>query len=249
MEKFRFTGKLEPVVDELDFLALSRDAGLEVRHRGGKKKASVIFIESGQIEYRFQKLEPITVDSGAVCFVPPKWEYTNIFRKDQTTIKILMFDVAGGALPEFLLKPFVLQHTEAVAVFNSIKPFHRTSTLFLAGKIYELLSLFANEQKQIPEKYAAILPAIREIHEAYFENKKLSYYAGLCCMSESNFRRLFKEYTGRSLIDYRNSLRLCEAQKLIASHECSVSQAAYLTGFHNMSFFYECYKKYLTGGI
>ena len=249
MKKIRFTGKLEPVVDELDFMALSHDAGLEVRHSGGKKKASVIFIENGQIEYRFQKLKPITANSGTVCFVPPKWEYTSVYRKDQTTIKILMFTVAGEALPEFLLKPFVLQSAEAATVFNSIKPFHRTGTLFLAGKIYELLSIFANEQNQIPDKFAVLLPAIREIHEAYFENKKLSYYAGLCCMSESNFRRLFKEYTGRSLIDYRNFLRLEEAQKLIANHECNVSQAAYLTGFHNMSFFYECYKKYAGTGI
>ena len=63
-------------------------------------------------------------------------------------------------------------------------------------------------------------------------------------MSESNFRKLFKEYTGKSPIEYRNLIRLSEAHKMITEHKYSVQEAAYLTGFNNMSFFYECLKKY-----
>ena len=75
------------------------------------------------------------------------------------------------------------------------------------------------------------------------QNNKLSYYAELCNMSESNFRRLFKDYTGKSLIDYRNSLRLLAVQKMIDSGELSISEAAYLAGFNNMSFFYKLYHR------
>ena len=62
-------------------------------------------------------------------------------------------------------------------------------------------------------------------------------------MSESNFRKLFKEYTGRTLIEYRNRIRIAEVRKLIASEEYSVQEAAYQVGFRNMSFFIETLRK------
>ena len=68
----------------------------------------------------------------------------------------------------------------------------------------------------------------------------------MCNMSESNFRRLFKEYTGHSLIEYRNLIRISEAKKMIESKEYTVAEAAYLTGFNNMSFFYDVYNKNLS---
>ena len=64
-------------------------------------------------------------------------------------------------------------------------------------------------------------------------------------MSESNFRKLFKEYTGKSLIEYRNLIRISEAKKMIESREFTVAEAAYTVGFNNMSFFYEVYNKYI----
>ena len=86
--------------------------------------------------------------------------------------------------------------------------------------------------------------SLNEIKEFYFQNKKLSYYSDLCYMSESNFRKLFKEYTGKSPIEYRNYIRISEAKKMIDSGEFTVTETAYLTGFNNMSFFYELYHRW-----
>ena len=63
-------------------------------------------------------------------------------------------------------------------------------------------------------------------------------------MSESNFRKLFRENIGKSPIEYRNHIRIMEFEKLISSGEFTVSEAAYVVGFNNMSFFYEVYHKY-----
>ena len=62
-------------------------------------------------------------------------------------------------------------------------------------------------------------------------------------MSESNFRKLFRAYTGRSPIEYRNLIRISEAQKLIEEGECTATEAAHITGFNNIPFFYELYRK------
>ena len=69
----------------------------------------------------------------------------------------------------------------------------------------------------------------------------MSYYAALCNISEPSFRRLFKEYTGQTPIEYRNSIRIANLQRLLSSGEFKINEAAYLVGFNNMSFFYEVY--------
>ena len=84
----------------------------------------------------------------------------------------------------------------------------------------------------------------RLFQREYFKNEKISYYAQLCGMSESNFRKLFKEYTGKSPIEYRNLIRISAVKTLLNSSELTVSEAAYLVGFNNMSYFYEVYNKY-----
>ena len=66
----------------------------------------------------------------------------------------------------------------------------------------------------------------------------------MCNMSETNFRKLFKEFTGKTPIEYRNMLRITEVCKMIESGEYTVSEAAYATGFNNMAFFYEVYNRY-----
>ena len=53
-----------------------------------------------------------------------------------------------------------------------------------------------------------------------------------------------EEYTGKSPIEYRNDIRISMFEKLMESREFTVSEAAYLVGFNNMSFFYETYNKY-----
>ena len=93
------------------------------------------------------------------------------------------------------------------------------------------------------KKYKKLQPALTEMIECYNENKKVSYYAELCDMSEANFRRLFREYMGISPIDYRNDIRLIHAKNKLQSGEYNVSEAAYESGFSNLSFFIRLYKK------
>ena len=119
-----------------------------------------------------------------------------------------------------------------------------TKPLFLASKIYELLHHIESQMILTPSKYLKLLPAIKEIQQYYFKNEKISYYSNLCDMSEPNFRRLFKDYTGLSPIEYRNTVRISNVKRLLASGEFKMNEIAYLVGFNNMAFFYESYNKY-----
>ena len=95
----------------------------------------------------------------------------------------------------------------------------------------------------LPAKYKRLHPALTEILGHWDESPKVSYYADLCDMGETTFRKLFVEYTGMSPIDYRNDIRLTNARRKLQSGEYNVSEAAFESGFSNLSFFTRLYKK------
>ena len=150
-------------------------------------------------------------------------------------------------MPEYLSTPTKIdlpRARELIEVFfkpienhMSCHPFYYLSCL------YQLLWEIDNSYARLPKKYRHLQPALTEITECWNENKKVSYYADLCNLSEPYFRKLFIEYTGMSPIDYRNDIRLTNAKNKLQSGEYNVSEAAYGSGFSNLSFFIRLYKK------
>ena len=72
----------------------------------------------------------------------------------------------------------------------------------------------------------------------------MSYYSELCGVSESCFRRLFKEYTGQTVVAYLTRYRIEAAAELLLREDLPVSQIAELTGFRSESLFYQKFKEF-----
>ncbi|MEN6407392.1 MAG: AraC family transcriptional regulator, partial [Thermoguttaceae bacterium] len=70
--------------------------------------------------------------------------------------------------------------------------------------------------------------------------------AEMADLSPSRFRVLFREYTGHSVVQYQNWLRVNRAKDLLLSGEHSVTQAAKEVGFVDVFYFSRLFKK-LTG--
>lgn len=64
--------------------------------------------------------------------------------------------------------------------------------------------------------------------------------------SRSYVSKLFKDLTGRSLIEYYNELRISESKKLIRRGCYSISQVADMMGFQNIHYFSKVFKR-ITG--
>jgi len=241
MKDIRFDGKIDYRIDNLGFVKVLRNAGFEFLYRNGKDRYSFIVVQSGSIEYHFTDTgETLLLTKGKLLFIPKNYPYTAKYLEDNTIIRILIFDMDSNA--EFLTAPILKKmNVYSDSFYNECS----RSTTYLAARVYDLLDFLEKGTKTVPKKYQKILPAIEEINTNYFENEKLSFYSDMCNMSESNFRKLFKAYTGKSPIEYRNLIRISEVRKMIDSGEFTVSEAAYLVGFNNMSFFYEVYNKSL----
>lgn len=237
-------GELDYIIDNIDLMDITRNSGFINHFRNGKEKHSLIFTHSGGLEYRFEKRPMITALNETITYIPPQLPYSSKYISDVSKVKLLMFNIIKGSLPQCFTVPFSIKSKKITTIMNSIYDLNRLNNIFLAAKTYEILWIAENMNSSIPDKFLPVLPAVKNIEQYYFENKKISEYSDMCNMSESNFRKLFKAYTGKSPIEYRNSIRILEARKLITSSECTVEEAAYLTGFNNMSFFYEIYKKH-----
>ncbi len=91
----------------------------------------------------------------------------------------------------------------------------------------------------------AVAQAIQYIEEHFAENLKLTDLAGYVNLSVSYFSALFKRTTGLGVIEYLNKTRIGKAREIFVSHpDYSVSEAAYMAGFDNLSYFSKTFKKY-----
>lgn len=249
MQDIHFTANTAVTVESVGAVCVMRKAGFRFEQKTGKPLCSLIFAETGELDFAFYGTgENICVKTGNVLYIPRRFPYVVQYRKDGMRVKILHFNTGSELLPEFLQKTVLLDTAEAASVFTMLSRDRINNELYLLSGVYTLLALLRDETVAVPEKYRQIQPAMESIRYRYAEEHKIADYAKRCGMSESFFRRVFREYTGYTPVEYRNRIRLAAAEKLIKSGECTVSEAAYLVGFQNLSFFYQLRRKYRNGG-
>lgn len=134
------------------------------------------------------------------------------------------------------------------------KPFNNEE---LQAQLRALIS----QRKRLQERYAAIghldleeerdfhiedafMRKVREIMLANLGNENLDIQ-NICdqmSMSRTQLYRKFRSLTNRTVTEYLRSLRLHRAQELLTGHRLTVAEAAYKTGFRNVSHFSRVYK-------
>lgn len=236
-------------VENIDILNVSRSKNYKHSYRSGRLKHGFIYTVRGTMCDTFlgNTPETIYVNAGELIFIPKNSAYYGTYLEDNTEIRIVQFDLAEGTLPPYLSTTQKIEIPNASELINAFfKPTQNHTQghpFYYLSCFYELLWQIDDSYAKIPPKYKKLQAALSEISERYTENKKIDYYAELCGMSEVNFRRLFREYTGQSPVDYRNELRLKNARIKLQSGEYNVSEAAESSGFSNLSFFIRLYKK------
>lgn len=75
---------------------------------------------------------------------------------------------------------------------------------------------------------------------------KLEEVAAVANMSANAFCRYFKARTNKTVIQFVNELRIGYARRLLVETQSNIDQVAFDSGFHNLSNFYEQFRK-ITG--
>lgn len=115
----------------------------------------------------------------------------------------------------------------------------------LCGELYKILALICQKQKRriTRDKYACIRSGIQMLEQD--SDLSLSEIAAKCGVSDCYFRRLFRQYSGESPIEFRQRLRIERAKQLLLSDEqYTVSEVAQELGFSDVYHFSKTFKKY-----
>ena len=235
-------------IKEVSFVDSQRDKNYKYTFLNGRPNHAFIYVCRGSILYTFADaaLKKILIEQDELLFIPKGTKYTATYLEDRTMLKNIQFDISAGDFSSFLDSPekiIVPNISGIVNKFFDSRQNRFTDHLFhYTAMLYDLFWQIDLKNFEIPTKYSKIQAALDNISLHPEENRKISEYAALCNMSEPNFRKLFKEYIGKSPIDYRNSARLEKAKAKLLSGEYNVSEVAYSCGFTNLSFFTRQYK-------
>ena len=232
-------------VGNIDILEVSRGKDYKNSYRNGRTKHGFLYMVKGSICHTFldSSLGDVHLSAGELMFIPKGCTYHSTYLEDDNQVKIIQFDISSGVLPAYLMQPRMIGLPDAG---ECMEPFFKSlgnHVFYHLSCLYELLWRIDEVCAKPPVKYRKLQPALRAITEHPESNEKIACYAQLCGMSEVNFRRLFREYTGKSPIEHRNDIRLSDARIKLQSGEYNVSEAAQATGFSNLSFFIRLYKK------
>ena len=113
-----------------------------------------------------------------------------------------------------------------------------------------LYDIIATMQIEYNQKYittdtkAMIAPAVDYIHSNYTKEQfNIGELAEMCSISEDYFRKLFKSTYSISPRKYINQLKTAYAAELIQSGMHTITDACFLSGFENASYFSREFKK------
>lgn len=226
---------------------VAKGAGAPV-HKSRPSHGLVLYI-SGQNHYEFEDGTSFVACSGDLVFLPKASNYT-------------VNDVADGECyainfnitQQLSFSPFVVHiknTNDLLLAFERAEHDwrHKKHGFHMRCKasLYHILGQMQKEfylDYSSSDKSDMIAPAVAYIHENYTGKPLvITELAEMCHISPEYFRRIFQKIYGTSPVKYISDLRLAHAKEMLRSQEYSISDAAFFSGFSDLSHFSREFKK------
>jgi AraC-like DNA-binding protein len=200
-------------------------------------------------KYVFADKKTILVGQNDIIYLPKGSSYT-VSSKKSGYCYAINFDVSENVVFE----PFVFKPKNPHAF---IKEFERITELWknkntafhmqCKANMYNIVAMIQCEynSKYITRSTANLIsPAVEYIKKNYTnENVCITELSAMCDISEDYFRKIFKNTFGTSPRKYINELKLSYSKELITSGMCTITEAAELSGYTDVSYFSREFKK------
>ena len=151
MKDIIFSFKEEFEIINISYVSVNRDKNHTFEYKNGKERFSFIYVENGTLQYDF-KYKKITVNKGDMLFIPKNLPYKTKYLKNNTTIKIILFDITKNYLPFPIEKYFVENSPEFYQVFSLLTSPKVNNVFYLKSKLYEILYYFQKRNYGTPKK-------------------------------------------------------------------------------------------------
>ena len=209
-------------------------------------------------EYTLKNGEKKFAKKGDVVFLPPFCEYESRFSNsdnksvDCILLNLLFSDDSGK---EFFLSDELCVFTPGDSELikrkfcNILNLYSRPikNTAELKSVSYKILSYFATANKEInldTSQYKYIAKGIRYLETDIKQEKSIEEIAAMCNVSSAYFRKLFKEYSSLSPINFRIRKKLDMAKDMLTNSAMSIVEISDYLGFENVTYFTRLFKSY-----
>ncbi len=205
--------------------------------------------------YRFDTGEVICCRSGEVIYLPKGSNYTvdknEIPQTRDAGVYAINFLISFDSVKFRPQKLGVRGKEEMLSLFKrSVSSWRRKDVGYFEECFADLYKIFRQIKQESTvysssaKSFKILKPALEYINERYAaENIRMSDLASLCGISEPYLRRLFHKVYLVSPAVYIRNLRIEYAKELLSLGGCSVTDAAILSGFNDVSYFSREFKK------
>ncbi len=198
----------------------------------------------GKLEYFLEDGRRIAMHRGDFIYLPKSSVYKTKFYIKEGPVDTLLvnFDFLDD-LP-FPIPPFYFGNDPALQIEATLEKLLSLSTkeLYLEKAYFYLCLHLILQHSQSSD---GSVPDIIRRAKKLLENTDISVekIAEELEISNSYFRKRFKEVVGVSPVQYRIAKRLDDAQSLLLSTSLSTDEIAYKTGFYDTPYFYKKFRE------
>ena len=222
-----------------------------VLHRPRPAQA-IIYAAGCSIDYTLDDGARVKVERGEALYIPRGLKYKATFSDvtlGRSTV-LINFDLeASGENFNLAETPTLLPQTcvEELEVLYSRMSVSEVSSLEVRGRLLFLLSLWQadalRKNAKRGKRYSAVSRAVEMIERSENYNFPVRALAAACHLSESLFRKRFRECFGISPKDYCLNLRIEKAKRLMSFEGMSVNATCELLDFSSPSYFSRLFKE------
>lgn len=198
---------------------------------------------------------PVTARRGDIVFIPKGYCYyaqidgENRKNVDTYTLNLHFLDEERE---EFLLSEHIatLTHRQDSHHEPTLRricdAFHRGAPLTdntvrnlakAKGELMLLLDLIGMDMLQNDDFYYPIRRGVEAFCEEWNKNEKIEKYAQMSDVSVTYFYRCFRKWSGKSPVEYRNMLRLSNAESLLRCTDMKIGEIAHAVGYDDPLYF------------
>jgi len=236
-------------ISKIDFCCfVGKGKGTKI-HRD-RKSYGIVFIISGEKNYKFESFGTVSTKKNDVLFLPKGSSYCVDTITEGECIAANFDFFEYRQYEPFTVK--IKNVTEIEESFKQIVQFWENKKQGYEMKcrslLYNIIYLVQREyclKYGYSEKARLIKAAVERITEDCTANKlTIGELASLCNISETYFREIFVNAYGISPVKYINALKLKHAAELLKSEYYSVGEAMTMSGFNDMAYFSRAFKRY-----
>ena len=227
-------------------------------YKNKARPSSALFFVCADIAVTFFPADgssAISAQKGDIVFIP-KGSMYHVHVSGETNTKIdtytINFHLFDETHTEVLLNDRIevltnrkdnLQETHLKKLCDV---FHRTGEAHLMGnrniaktkgEFFLLLDLIASSVSQNDDSYYPIRRGADAFCDEWNKNEKIEKYAQMCDVSVTYFYRCFRKWSGKSPVEYRNMLRLSNAESLLRCTDMKVQEISETVGFDDPFYF------------